>query len=107
MRCRIDSGAARSFNEPFVLAQEELHPDARRIFWDLRSRRLGGSFAPLDFTRKMNTHLDTDYLSEQLAGFPDQEMVYMIAPRAQQGEGAARLRAAPARARRGRLSILD
>ena len=29
----------------------------------------------------------------------------LIAPRAQQGEGAARLRAAPARARRGRLSI--
>ena len=31
----------------------------------------------------------------------------VIAPRAQQGEGAARLRAAPARARRGRLSIFD
>ena len=31
----------------------------------------------------------------------------LIAPRAQQGEGAARLRAAPARARRGRLSIFD
>ena len=29
----------------------------------------------------------------------------LIAPRAQQGEGAERLRAAPARARRGRLSI--
>ena len=29
----------------------------------------------------------------------------LFAPRAQQGEGAARLRAAPARARRGRLSI--
>jgi len=29
----------------------------------------------------------------------------LVAPRAQQGEGAARLRAAPARARRGRLSI--
>ena len=32
---------------------------------------------------------------------------FLFAPRAQQGEGAARLRAAPARARRGRLSILD
>ena len=32
---------------------------------------------------------------------------HFIAPRAQQGEGAARLRAAPARARRGRLSIFD
>ena len=31
----------------------------------------------------------------------------IFAPRAQQGEGAARLRAAPARARRGRLSIFD
>ena len=31
----------------------------------------------------------------------------VVAPRAQQGEGAARLRAAPARARRGRLSIFD
>ena len=31
----------------------------------------------------------------------------LIAPRAQQGEGAERLRAAPARARRGRLLILD
>ena len=29
----------------------------------------------------------------------------LFAPRAQQGESAARLRAAPARARRGRLSI--
>ena len=24
----------------------------------------------------MNTHFNTGYLSEQLAGFPDQEMVY-------------------------------
>ena len=32
---------------------------------------------------------------------------HIFAPRAQQGEGAARLRAAPARARRGRLSIFD
>ena len=31
----------------------------------------------------------------------------LVAPRAQQGEGAARFRAAPARARRGRLSIFD
>ena len=31
----------------------------------------------------------------------------VFAPRAQQGEGAARLRAAPARARRGRLSIKE
>ena len=33
--------------------------------------------------------------------------IFLFAPRAQQGEGAARLRAAPARARRGRLSIFD
>ena len=59
----------------FVVAQEELHPDARETFWDLRSRRSDGSFAPLDFTRRMITHLNTGYLSEQLAGFPDQEMV--------------------------------
>ena len=78
VRYRIDPDAARSFNEPFVVAQEELHPDARDIFWDLRFRRSDGSFAPLDFTRRMNTHLNTGYLSEQLAGFPDQEMVYMI-----------------------------
>ena len=31
----------------------------------------------------------------------------LFAPRAQQGEGVARLRAAPARARRGRLSIKE
>ena len=33
------------------------------------------------------------------------EQYHYASPRAQQGEGAARLRAAPARARRGRLSI--
>ena len=37
-----------------------------------RSRRSVGSFAPLDFTTRMNTYLNTDYLSEQLAGFAKQ-----------------------------------
>ena len=37
-----------------------------------------GLGAPLDFTTKMSTHLNADYLSGQLAGFSDQEMVHMI-----------------------------
>ena len=70
LRYRVDPDAARTFNEPFVVAQEELHPGARGVFWNLRSRRSVGSFAPLDFTTRMNTYLNTDYLSEQLAGSP-------------------------------------
>ena len=70
LRYRVDPDAARTFNEPFVVAQEELHPGARGVFWNLRSRRSVGSFAPLDFTTRMNTYLNTDYLSKQPAGFP-------------------------------------
>ena len=35
LRYRVDPDAARTFNEPFVVAQEELHPDARGVFWHL------------------------------------------------------------------------
>jgi hypothetical protein len=55
VRYRIYPDAASPSNEPFVVTQEELHPDARDIFWDLRFRRSDESFAPLDFTRRVNT----------------------------------------------------
>ena len=74
----VNPNAKRTCNEPFVVAQAEMHPEARGVFWDLRSRRADGSFAPLDFAAEMETHLNTEYLATELADFPDQEMVYMI-----------------------------
>ena len=69
---------SRSFNTPFVVSQSEMHPSARGIFWDLRSRDRDGAFSPLDFSPSLNTHLDVEYLASEWEDFPDQEMVYMI-----------------------------
>ena len=75
---RSNPNARRTCNAPFVVAQSELHPRARGTYWDLRTRRPDGSFAPLDFSAPLDTHLNTNYLAEEWVDFPDQEMVFML-----------------------------
>ena len=69
-------------------------------------RRLGGGEKRL--SRNYKSPTSQSDVASQSSDFPvTATWPLLFAPRAQQGEGAARLRAAPARARRGRLSIFD
>ena len=45
-----DSGgtAKRTFNEPFIITQSDLHQEARGLIWDLR-RHVDGHYVPVDY----------------------------------------------------------
>ena len=74
-----DPGSPRTFNTPFIIPQSRLHPSARGVFWDLRSRDADGAYLPLQFHTPLDTHLGVEFLLDEWQDYPDQEMVYMIA----------------------------
>ena len=45
--------------------------------WDLR-RLHEGIIVPVDFAARVSSHLDLQYLHEQLADWPDQELVSFL-----------------------------
>ena len=49
-----DSGgtAKRTFNEPFIITQSDLHKEARGLIWDLR-RHVDGHYVPVDYGARL------------------------------------------------------
>ena len=91
--------AGRSFNEVLAIGQDEFHPDARGVVWDLREADKG-IIKPLSFNptgnqpvvfdwvdangdHSVSTHLNLLYLAEQcrtgcLRDYPDQELLSQL-----------------------------
>ena len=90
-----DSGgtAKRTFNEPFIITQSDLHREARGLIWDLR-RHVDGHYVPVDYGARLvqrsaddraghdgpllHTHLNVAFLAHEWRNYPDQQMVAMI-----------------------------
>lgn len=74
--------AGRQFNEVCVLTQEDMYPEARGVFWDLREAD-GSGVVPVDFQKPLETHLNLEYMRWQceqgyLQNYPDQELVSQL-----------------------------
>ena len=75
----VDREAGRQFNETLVLTHEDLYPEARGVYWDLREA-YKGIVKPVDFEAPFETHLDLAYLQWQygrgyLQQYPDRELI--------------------------------
>jgi len=68
---REGSNAKRVQNQILAIGQEMFLPQARGKVWDLR----GPTIELLDYTEPTTTHLDLDLLKNELADFPDQELL--------------------------------
>jgi len=78
----LGAAAGRKHREVLVLSQEELVPQARGIYWDLR-RAEEGVVVPLDFTEPLKTHLNLGYLKSlckdgHLKDYPDQQLISQL-----------------------------
>ena len=71
------SAARRTSNVPLALGQDAFVPAARGIAWDLRQLEQG-IVVPVDFEAPISSHLDLEYLHEQLLDWPDQELVSFL-----------------------------
>ena len=71
------SAARRTSNVPLALGQDAFVPAARGIVWDLRQLEQG-IIVPVDFEAPISSHLDLEYLHEQLLEWPDQELVSFL-----------------------------
>ena len=60
--------------EPFVAGQDCFVPSARGCVWDLRRAR-EGIIEPLDFSSKLHSQLDIDYVDKSLPDWPDQRLL--------------------------------
>ena len=69
--------AVRQSNKPLALGQDAFQPVARGIVWDLR-RLSEGVIVPVDFTTPIESHLNLQLLREELAEWPDQELVNFL-----------------------------
>ena len=71
------TNARRTSNVPLALGQDAFHEQSQGIIWDLR-RLDEGIIVPVDFSAPIFSHLDLEYLREQLADWPDQELVSFL-----------------------------
>ncbi len=76
------AAAGRKHKEVLVLSQEDLVPQARGVYWDLRGAR-EGRVVPLDFAAPLETHLNLDYLKVLCEGgvltdYPDQQLISQL-----------------------------
>ena len=71
------ANARRTSNVTLALGQEAFHEQAQGIIWDLR-RLDEGIIVPVEFSAPTSSHLDLEYLHEQLADCPDQELVSFL-----------------------------
>ena len=60
--------------QPLVLAQSDLVPEARGVVWDLR-RASDGVIEPWDFAAPITSDLNLDFLEVLLSTCPDRELV--------------------------------
>ena len=71
---RIGPTARRRFRRSLVISQEEVWPQARGVAWDLRVRDADGTFPPLDFEAKLDTHLNLEFIAELAQTSPDKAL---------------------------------
>ena len=78
----IGRKAGGQFNEALVLTQEDLYPEAKDVYWDLREAHKE-IVKPADFEAPFETHLDLVYLQWQcehgyLQQYPAQELISQL-----------------------------
>lgn len=69
--------AIRKSNKALALGQDAFKPQARGIVWDLRKLE-EGIITPVDFEAPIESHLNLELLREELADWPDQELVSFL-----------------------------